>query len=524
MVVKNAAFSDPTLLPNILAVLPEGMFLCTDETHGNTILYANDAAQKMLPCIQGGLTGRHLKECLAECFGDSRIDEKLSQAITSGRSETVQIENRKAGVVSWVSLTLTPLNRYFICRIDNMCDRQMNELKLAEARKLEALGQMAGGVAHDFNNLLSIISGYARIAAKQVQDNPEVVDYLDRIQQSVRHGASLTGQLLAFGRKNIIQQDIYDLGELICDYEALFKPLLDASVTLQVNVEKDIFVECAPDTISQILMNIIINARDAMPSGGSIYLEVDQCKNFRSKGFDGKAANYARITVRDTGQGMDIETQRRIFDPFFTTKTQGKGTGLGMSIVYGFVKQMKGFIEVDSDIGHGTSIRLYFPLSDKRKKRQVTYADRGEGANVVRLEGYTALIAEDEPDLLTLIASMLSDMGMNVLTAGDGNQALAVQEDYDGKIDFLVTDIVMPEMNGVKLAELFGSLHPDAKTLFISGYPSVGKMARVALPEGANLLPKPLVYDQLAYTLRDMAEESTHEGLLRMAGEMLADG
>lgn len=522
--MKKAAFADPDLLPTLLSALPEGVFLCAGEAHEHLILYANAAAERMLPCVDKGLVGRTLRDALEQCYADSRIGEKLSDAIKHKSAETIQIENRQNGVVSWVSLTLIPLEKYFICRIDDMCDRQMNELKLAEVHKLEALGQLAGGVAHDFNNILSIIDGYARIAAKDLdEDHADIADYLNRIKQSVRRGASLTNQLLAFGRKNIIQEDVYDLGNMVRDSEALFKPLLDASVRMHIQAEKDVFISCAPDTISQILMNIIVNARDAMPTGGDIYMTIDEHFGVSRPHKPKQKEDFARIRIRDTGEGMDKDTQRRIFDPFFTTKSQGKGTGLGMSMVYGFVEQMHGFIAIDSKLGKGTTVDLYFPLSTERKKRSISQQDDGQGCKVIRLEGYTALIAEDETDLLDLVGNMLMDMGMNVLKAANGIEALACQDDYEGEIDFLITDVVMPEMNGVKLAEMFGSLRPSAKTLFVSGYPAVGKMARVTLPEGANFLPKPVAYDQLAYVLRDLVEETKHKGLLHMAGDINDD-
>jgi signal transduction histidine kinase/ActR/RegA family two-component response regulator len=518
--VRNSALSDPILLSSILAVLPEGIFLCTGEKGENRVLYANQAAAAILSCTMDDLIDQPLRQCLAKRLHDERIDEKLSQAIERNHTETVQIENHDKGVVSWVSLKLDPLGDYFLCRLDTLCDQKINEMRLAEAHKLEALGQLAGGVAHDFNNVLSIIEGYARMAAKELVEQPEVGSYIEKIKQSVKRGAGLTRQLLAFGRKNIVPEAIYDLSNLVIDHEALFKPLLDASMTLHIECGKEIFIECAPDAISQILMNVIVNARDAMPSGGHIYLNVSEHKRLALKGTTG---DYACISVRDTGTGMDSETKRRIFDPFFTTKPHDKGTGLGMSMVYGLVEQMKGAIDIQSESGKGTIINLYFPLSHEKQKRQIRQIDNGMGGSVIRLDGYTALIAEDEPDLLTLVATMLGDMGMNVITAANGNEALARQEDYDGQIDFLVTDVVMPEMNGIKLSELFTSLRPDSKTLFISGYPASGNMARIELPQGAHLLSKPVAYDCLAYILRDLAEEDTQEGLLRMAGEVIAD-
>ena len=510
--------SDSLLLSRILATLPEGLLVCVPEGEASRIIHANRAAEELLGCAPGELAGQAFETCLAQHVQDERLRQSLLRAARTRKSETVQVENHEDGVVSWLSMTLLPQDGFFLCRIDNICNQKINEMRVAEAHKLEALGQLAGGVAHDFNNILSIIDGYARIADKELGDQPAISDYLGKIRQSVRRGAALTRQLLAFGRKNTTDESVTDLGMLVADHEGLLSPLLDASIRLHIAVEQDVYIECAPDLIGQILMNLILNARDAMPGGGDIHLHVEtlqriQPRNARALG------DYACLTVRDTGTGMDKATQRRIFDPFFTTKDPGKGTGLGLSMVYGLVQQMKGFIEVDSAPGKGTALSLYFPLQSSDSGHAPAEMEDMDDDGAVRLDGYTALVAEDEPDLLNLVASMLSDMGMKVITAANGNEALARQEDYEGHIDFLVTDVVMPEMSGVRLSELFTSLRPDSKTVFISGYPSAGNMARIELPHGACLLSKPVAYERLAHILAQMTQGSLQTGLSRMAGE-----
>lgn len=511
--------SDSVLLSQILATLTEGMMICAPVDNGHRIIYANRAAAELLSCMPGSLDGQMLEDCLTRHVHDAPLRQSILRAARTRKSQTIQIENHEDGMVSWLGLSLVPLDGFLLCRIDNICNQKISEMRMAEAHKLEALGQLAGGVAHDFNNILSIIDGYARIAAKEADVPPGIVDFLDKIRQSVRRGAALTRQLLAFGRKNTVQEGRVDLGALVADHEGLLGPLLDASIRLHIDVQDDVPIACAPDLIGQILMNLILNSRDAMPEGGDIDVEVEAMHRIQPRQAR-KQGDYACLRVRDNGTGMDNATQRRIFDPFFTTKEQGKGTGLGLSMVYGLVQQMKGYIEVDSAPGKGTVMSLYFPLEKSDNADMASENDSDvESGDMPRLKGYTALVAEDEPDLLALVASMLTDMGMTVLTAANGNEALARQEGYEGHIDFLVTDVVMPEMSGVRLSELFTSLRPDSKTVFISGYPAAGNMARIELPRDACLLPKPVAYERLADILGRMTQGTMQTGLSRMAGE-----
>lgn len=395
------------------------------------------------------------------------------------------------------------------------CDPEAIQLQ-----KLESLGQLAGGVAHDFNNILSIIDGYARIAKKESGDNDELVSYLDRIGEAVKRGSGLTRKLLAFGRNNIATVGAHDLGALVADLETLMLPLLDATYTLSVKTEKNIHIDTAPDWIAQIVMNLCINARDSMPDGGVIDISVTSCgvAGCRFKGKKDCGGAHACLRVTDHGCGMTDAVRSRIFDPFFTTKERGKGTGLGLSTVYGLVQQMGGYIDVQSAPGAGTTFSLYFPLSQSAVKKDV--GTKPFDPKTVRFDGYVALVAEDEPDLLMLVTRQLEDLGMTVLSAKDGNEALIVQEDYDGDIDFLLTDVVMPRLNGVEMARLYESLRPDTHIIFMSGYPAGGQMARVDIPAGSVVLPKPVSEDTLKSLLYRLAVPDAAEGsaLARMAG------
>ena len=244
------------------------------------------------------------------------------------------------------------------------------------------------------------------------------------------------------------------------------------------------------DGLSQIVMNLVINARDAMPEGGTVTIRAEK-----------KDGEMLHLSVGDTGTGIDPDIVSRIFDPFFTTKEQGKGTGLGLSFVYNLVQDMKGTVEVDSVPGAGTVIHIFLPLHPKGPVRQVVEQD-----GVIRFEGYTVLVAEDEPELLAIISDYLKNLGMKVISAENGADALVKQDEFEGDIDFLLTDIVMPELNGIKLAELLQSLRTETKVVFMSGFPEAGNAPPLKIPEGAVLLAKPLVFEKLATVLKSVLD------------------
>ena len=384
------------------------------------------------------------------------------------------------------------------------------EAEIFRDKKLEALGQFAAGVAHDFNNILSIVDGYIRMAGHELEEDSKVWNYLQHSRKATKRGAELTRHMLMFSRHKIITKNVIDLGTVVREQEPLLLPILDASVNCIIRTGQDnMHIECGPDTIGQILMNLAVNARDAMPDGGSFLVELKAAEAEDlppSVPVEEREKPFACLSVSDTGTGMDKETLERIFDPFFTTKDQGKGTGLGLSIVYGLVQETGGYINVRSDLGRGTTISIYLPLTDKEPTRQI----KGDVTNIedLRLEGYTILVAEDEPDLRALVCDMLEKLGMTVLQAENGNEALAKQESFEGRIDILLTDVVMPELNGVKLAGLFQSLREETKIIFMSGYPANGKMAGVQLPEDAYFMAKPLEYELLARLIYQRLREN----------------
>jgi len=493
-------------LSNSLDIMPWGLITVELSSSSKICVFCNQKAEEFLKMPKGKLVGLSVVEMLNR-FG---IGEDIRSNLRNKEISFYDHEAKREDRVTWYRLHFIPYKRqcdYCLIVVEDTTEHKIREGQYFQAQRLESLGQLAGGVAHDFNNILSIIDGYARMGKKSSATSDTAQEYFDRIMQSVQRGSSLTNRLLTFGRHKVVKDSVVDLGQLVQDQESLLRPLLDASIALSIFSEQEVFVSVPPDNICQILLNLCINSRDAMCDGGNLSVECGKTKNFRA---------FLRVT--DTGEGIVPEIRARIFDPFFTTKDQGKGTGLGLSMVYGLVKDMKGEINVSSKVGEGTVFTITLPLSEKSPPAQKIVED-GDGK--VHLEGFTALIAEDEPALLDLVSGMMEEMGVRVLKACNGNEALMVQDEYQGDIDFLLTDVVMPELNGVKLAELFESVRPESKVMFMSGYPASGQMARVSLPDSAFFMSKPVDFQKLGEALKEMAQD--HGQNLKHRWKILAD-
>lgn len=476
-------------LSQSLEIMPWGLITVQLKNEVPSVVYCNEKAGAFLNMSHKDMVGLPFAD-VARVFG---FIANMKDYIHSKDVCYYDHETKIDGRATWYRFHFIPYANdqpYCLIVIDNTTDGKIMEGQYFQAQRLEALGQLAGGVAHDFNNILSIIDGYARIARKKVDPESEAFGYMEHIGKAVQRGSALTSQLLTFGRHKVMKEKVFDLGALAIDQEPLLRPLMDASIALSINAEEQVFVEVAPDNICQILLNVCINSRDAMPNGGNLIIECARTDDGRAK-----------LQIIDTGCGMPPEVIAKMFDPFFTTKDQGKGTGLGLSMVYGLVKDMKGEITVSSKPGEGTVLTIFLPLSDKKPNVHEMIEDTDGN---IQLKGFTALVAEDEPDLLDLVSGMIEEMGATVLKASNGNEALMIQEDYDGEIDFLLTDVVMPELNGVRLAEMFEACRPDSKILFMSGYPANGQMARVPVPEGAYLMPKPVDFDKLSALVKSM--------------------
>jgi len=391
---------------------------------------------------------------------------------------------------------------------EDITEQKKIEAQLRQAQRMEAIGTLAGGVAHDFNNLLTAILGYAELSLMGLEKDNSVRQEIEEIKKAGKSAASLTRQLLAFSRKQIVQPKVVDLNKLLSGMEKMLGRLLSEDVELLTIPEPALWpVEIDPGQIEQVIMNLAINSGDAMRSGGKLTFEtanVDLDENyFREHGIEAQPGAYVMLAVSDTGSGMDKETQEHIFEPFFTTKELGKGTGLGLSTVYGIVKQNNGFIWAYSEPGQGTTFKVYLPKVEgdagQEEKERTPMEDLGGSE--------TVLIVEDDSSLRKLARSVLKQKGYKILEAENGEEALKVSKAHDGSIDLMITDVVMPKMGGKETAERLQALYPQMKVIYMSGYTDNAIAHQGVLAPGLNFLEKPFSPKVLARKVREVLDK-----------------
>jgi signal transduction histidine kinase/CheY-like chemotaxis protein len=379
-----------------------------------------------------------------------------------------------------------------------------SEEHLRQAQKMEAIGKLAGGVAHDFNNLLSVITGYSELLLARLREGSPGLREIEEIHKAGKRAASLTHQLLAFSRRQVLMPKSLLLNESVTSLGKMLKRLIGENIELVTNTDPGPWrVLADPIQIDQILINLAVNARDAMPGGGKLSISTFK-REFHLPLVDGAmtipAGPYAGLEVTDTGSGMAPETLARIFEPFFTTKEQGKGTGLGLATVYGIVKQSGGYIRVLSEPGRGTTFIVYFPRSEA-----VDAAGEAPGAGRKEISGNeTVLLVEDEEMVRELVSETLRGYGFTVLEAPDGQEAVSVSERHRGTIHLLITDVVMPGMNGLELARRLKSTRPDLLLLFMSGYSEEAVNELGVMGPGEVFLQKPITPSRLSEKVREL--------------------
>ena len=391
--------------------------------------------------------------------------------------------------------------------VRDISEQKKLEAQLSQAQKMEAIGVLAGGVAHDFNNLLTVIIGYAQLALMNVIKDQSLRERIEEIKKAGEKAASLTRQLLAFSRKQIITPRVLDLNELLTGIEKMLGRLIPEDVELLTIPEPALWqVEVDSGQIEQVIMNLAVNARDAMPQGGKLTIETanaDLDENYlREHGIEETPGPYVMLAISDTGSGMDKETQEHIFEPFFTTKEVGKGTGLGLSTVYGIVKQSNGFIWVYSEPGKGTTFKVYLPKVkgdvEPEEKEQTSVDDLGGSE--------TVLIVEDDNRLLKFAQKVLQSYGYRILAAENGEEALKIGKEHEGPIHLMITDVVMPKMGGREAAELLHH-YPQMKVIYMSGYTDNAIVHHGVLAPGLNFLQKPFSPEGLARKVREVLDK-----------------
>ncbi|HMJ07350.1 MAG TPA: ATP-binding protein [Chthoniobacterales bacterium] len=386
-----------------------------------------------------------------------------------------------------------------------------SEEELRHSQKMEAVGRLAGGIAHDFNNLLTAIIGYAELINACEWNDAVVRQHADLIRKAGEQAATLTRQLLAFSRKQLLQPRVIDLNHLVVDMENLLRRVIGERFRLQTRAEAETGTVMAdPSQIEQVILNLGVNARDAMPSGGDLIIRTANVHldKWRAPQISVSlaAGDYVELSVTDTGIGMDEATKSRIFEPFFTTKGPGKGTGLGLATVYGIVRQSGGGICVDSHPGMGSTFRIYLPLDRSPAERA-----QAELPPVEKSQNYeTVLVVEDEEIVRELVCDVLSEQGYYVLCAPDGHVALQLAGDFDGQIHLMITDVIMPHMNGPELATRLAVTRPEMKVLYVSGYSDNDIGNHGVLESQIDLLQKPFTPQTLARKIRDVLQKRHH--------------
>jgi PAS domain S-box-containing protein len=398
-----------------------------------------------------------------------------------GEERTVSmIVSREGAPENWSRVVVT----FF-----DITDRKRLEEQILQSQKLESLGRLAGGIAHDFNNLLMVISGYSDLLLNNLDKRDTLERGLGEIRRAGERGAELTQQLLAFSRKQVTQPRALDLNALVRESQGMLQRVIGEDIELEISLDPAAWtIKADRGQMHQVLMNLVVNGRQAMPDGGVLVIQTS------NESFGEPPVDHLRLRVRDTGVGMDERTRQHVFEPFFTTKSAGKGTGLGLATVFGIVTQAGGQITVNSEVDRGTTFNLYFPRMAGPAATEAAITVNQPRAQ----QAGTLLVVEDQEEVRDLACMILRDRGFEVLEAADGDEALSVARRYPGPIRLMLTDVIMPGMNGKELAARMAPVRPDTRVIYMSGYTD-----RIALDEGAILLEKPFTADRLMAMVKD---------------------
>ncbi len=481
------------------------------------ILKANSVAQDVL-----GLTFDEISRCFvaglkSETFWENgsvcpEQDHPVSKCLATHQPQpATTIGVRRAdGRMAWGVFTTTPLSdpesgemTGAVVSFLDVTERKHLEEQLRQSQKMEAVGRLAGGIAHDFNNLLTAIVGYSQLLLGRLEARNPMQEELEEIRKAGERAASLTRQLLAFSRKELLQPQVLDLNALVANIDKMLRRLIGEHIELVTMFGPQLErIEADPAQLEQVVLNLVVNARDAMPQGGRIVIEtknMDLDEAYAHQRIGVSPGRYVMLAVSDEGCGMDAETLKHIFEPFYTTKHATEGTGLGLSTVYGVVKQNRGNIWVYSEVGRGTTFKVYLP-----QVNQVVDARRTEALSAAVARGTeTVLLAEDEELVRKFVRSILEKSGYTVLEAHHGSEALRVALQHPGPIHLLLTDMVMPLMDGKLLAQRMVGLRPGIRVLYMSGYSENAVVHYGVLESGTAFIEKPFTVETLAHKVRE---------------------
>jgi PAS domain S-box-containing protein len=434
------------------------------------------------------------------------------EVMTSGEPKLIAEEpvtNPATGVTRWFQTIKVPLvlpghDRMMLGVGTDITPRRQLEEQLRQSQKMEAVGRLAGGIAHDFNNVLTAILGYSQMLLADLPEGDQRREDVQEIEHAATRAATLTRQLLAFSRRQVLQPQILDLNGLVENLDKFLRRLIGEDIDLRVRPSPDLWLVSADHgQMEQVIMNLVVNSRDAMPTGGKLTLEtanVTLDSQYAQRHIAVTPGDYVMLAVSDTGTGMDEETQARVFEPFFTTKASGQGTGLGLSTVYGIVKQSGGNIWVYSEPGRGTTFKIYLPRESRAT--EPTAAVRREPTELTGTE--TILLVEDEDAVRSLAGKVLRGLGYTVLEAAQGREAMEIAARQGSGVDLLLTDVVMPEFSGAELSRYLMGLQPSLKVLYMSGYTDEAIIHHGVLSANIAYLQKPFTPTALATKVREV--------------------
>jgi PAS domain S-box-containing protein len=477
-----------------------------------------DAASKTtyVNARMASMLGTSPRDMIGASIFDFVRDEPTVKALrqheaSAGKQTEIKLE-RKDGDVTWALLDTTPIidgNGHYegaLVMAMDVSSRKRLEEQLRQAQKMEAVGSLAGGIAHDFNNLLSVILSGTSLVLEGLRPGDPIISELEEVRKAGERAGALTRQLLAFSRQQMLEPRILDLNQVVLGLEMMLRRLMGEDMELSLLLSHMLGkIYADPGQIEQIIMNLVVNARDAMPQGGKVTIESGNCNltaAYTSLHLGVAPGDYVMLAITDTGIGMEPEVRDRIFEPFFTTKEKGRGTGLGLSTVFGIVQQSGGHIWVYSEPGKGTTFKVYLPRKDGPVDAPATMPPAP-----VTLRGVeTILLVEDEEQVRAIARTILRRYGYNVLEAQNGGEAFLICERYTAKIHLLVTDVIMPRMSGRQLAERLAPMRPDMRVLYVSGYTENSVVHHGVLDAGIAFLQKPITPDALLRKVRDVLD------------------
>jgi PAS domain S-box-containing protein len=490
--------------------LPGVAFMKNREGH---YVYYNEAAQGLFQLDPEDFLGKTDYEVWPVEYAERFVTNDREVIRTKALVETVDPVPHKHAVHHWLIYRFPILDEHeevqFIGGVGiDITERRQLEDQLRQSQKMEAIGRLAGGVAHDFNNLLTVISGYGHMIMRDLPHDDPLHSCVEEVLKASSRATSLTNQLLAFSRRQVIQPKILDLNALVANMDRMLRRVIGEHIELETVLSPGIGgVKADAGQLEQVIMNLAVNARDAMSEGGKLSIRTSNVDVRRSSRVhaDVRPGSYVRLTVADTGKGMDAEIMVHLFEPFYTSKETGKGTGLGLSTVYGIVKQSGGEIVVESEPGRGAIFNIYLPrITDLTQRTPATQGERS-----VRAGTETILLVEDEIGVRQLVREMLHRLGYKIHEASSGADAVRIFAQHQNTIDLLLTDVIMPQMSGRDLAERLKALQSSLKVLYISGYTDDMLAHHGVLESNVYLLQKPFAPDELAKKLREVLDAPT---------------